>query len=115
DGVHTTLAVAIVGGIIWGFIILNIDRFLVLSMGHTRDWKKLLMMALPRLALAAVISVVVATPLTLRIFQHDINNQMMIQQNLESAQQSKSEQGTILAQQLAKVNAQITTWNQALA
>lgn len=115
DGVHTPLAVAIVGGIVWGFIILNIDRFLVLSMGHTRDWKKLLMMALPRLALAAVISVVVATPLTLRIFQHDINNQMMIQQNLESAQQSKSEQGTILAQQLAKVNAQITTWNQVLA
>lgn len=115
DGVHTPLSVAIIGGIVWGFIILNIDRFLVLSMGHTRDWKKLLLMALPRLALAAVISVVVATPLTLRIFQHDINNQMMIQQTHESAQQNKSEQGTILAQQLAKVNAQITTWNQVLA
>jgi hypothetical protein len=115
DGVHTPLAVAIIGGVVWGFIILNIDRFLVLSMGHTRDWKKLLMMALPRLALAAVISIVVATPMTLRIFQHDINNQMMIQQNTESAQQSKSEQSTILAQQLAKVNSQITTWNQVLA
>jgi hypothetical protein len=115
NGVHTPLAVAIIGGVVWGFIILNIDRFLVLSMGHTRDWKKLLMMALPRLALAAVISIVVATPLTLRIFQHDINNQMMIQQNTESAQQSKSEQSTILAQQLAKVNGQITTWNQVLA
>ncbi|HTW00850.1 MAG TPA: DUF4407 domain-containing protein [Streptosporangiaceae bacterium] len=115
DGVHTPLPVAIVGGIAWGFIILNIDRFLVLSMGHARDWKKLLLMTLPRLALAAVISVVVATPLTLRIFQHDINNQMMIQQNLESAQQSKNEQGTLLAQQLTKVNSQIKMWNQVLA
>ena len=53
DGVHTPLPVAIIGGIVWGFIILNIDRFLVLSMGHTRDWKRLLLMALPRLALAA--------------------------------------------------------------
>ena len=115
DGVHTALAVAIVGGIVWGFIILNIDRFLVLTMGHTRDWKQLLMMTVPRLALAAVISIVVATPLTLRIFQHDINNQMMLQQTSESTQQSKSEQSTILAQQLAKVNSQITTWNQVLA
>lgn len=115
DGVHTPLAVAIAGGILWGLIILNIDRFLVLSMGHTRDWKRLLMMALPRLALAAVISLVVATPLTLRIFQHDINNQMMLQQTNESAQQSKNEQSTILARQLTKVNAQITTWNQVLA
>jgi hypothetical protein len=115
DGVHTPFAVAVVGGIVWGFIILNIDRFLVLSMGHTRDWKKLLLMALPRLALAAVISVVVATPLTLRVFQHDINNQMMLQQTSESTQQSKNEQSTILANQLAKVNAQITTWNQVLA
>src|ERR1700677_4525992 len=52
DGVHVPLAVAIVGGLVWGFIILNLDRFLVLSMGHTRDWKRLVLMALPRLCLA---------------------------------------------------------------
>ena len=115
DGVHTPLPVAIIGGIVWGFIILNIDRFLVLSMGHSRDWKKLLLMALPRLALAAVISVVVATPMTLRIFQHDINNQMAIQQTNESAQLNKAEQNTILAKQLAGVNAQIAKWNNVLA
>ena len=115
DGVHTPLPVAIIGGIAWGFIVLNIDRFLVLSMGHTRDWKKLLLMALPRLALAAVISIVVATPMTMRIFQHDINNQMAIQQTNESARLNKAEQNTILAKQLAGVNAQITKWNNVLA
>ena len=114
-GVHTPLPVAIVGGIAWGFIILNIDRFLVLSMGHTRNWKKLLLMALPRLALAAVISIVVATPMTLRIFQHDIDNQMMLQQTAESAQQSTAEQAGILAKQLSGVNAQIAKWNNVLA
>ena len=77
DGVHTPLAVAIIGGLVWGFIILNLDRFLVLSMGHARDWKRLLLMALPRLALAAVISMVVATPMTLRIFASDIKNEMV--------------------------------------
>ena len=111
DGVHTPLPVAIIGGIVWGFIILNIDRFLVLSMGHTRNWKKLMLMAAPRLALAAVISIVVATPMTLRIFQHDINNQMMLQQTQESAQQNKAEQSGILASNLASVNASITKWD----
>lgn len=115
DGVHTPLPVAIIGGMVWGFIILNIDRFLVLSMGHSRNWKKLLLMAAPRLALAAVISIVVATPMTLRIFQHDINNQMMLQQTQESAQQTKDEQTGILASNLAKVTAQITKWNNVMA
>ena len=115
NGVHTPLPVAIIGGITWGFIILNIDRFLVLSMGHTRNWKKLLLMALPRLALATVISIVVATPMTLRIFQHDIDNQMMLQQTTESTQQSSAEQTGILAKQLASVNANIVKWNNVLA
>ena len=107
DGVHVALTAAVVGGLVWGFIILNLDRFLVLSMGHTRDWKRLLLMALPRLALAAVISVVVATPLTLRIFASDINNQMMIAHATESTQIAKAEQGTAPAQELAKVNKDI--------
>jgi hypothetical protein len=104
DGVHVSLTVAVVGGLVWGFIILNLDRFLVLSMGHTRDWKRLLLMALPRLALAAVISVVVATPLTLRIFASDINNQMAIAHATESTQIGKAELTTAPARELAKTS-----------
>ena len=85
-GVGTSLAVAIIGGVAWGFVILNLDRFLVLSMGHTRDWKRLLLMALPRLGLAAVISIVVATPMTLRIFANDIKNEM-VQVNANESKQ----------------------------
>ena len=91
DGVHTSLAVAIIGGLVWGFIILNLDRFLVLSMGHSRDLKRLLLMALPRLGLAAVISIVVATPMTLRIFAKDIQNEM-VQVNASESQQVAAQQ-----------------------
>ena len=91
DGVHTSLAVAIIGGLVWGFIILNLDRFLVLSMGHSRDLKRLLLMALPRLALAAVISLVVATPMTLRIFANDISNEMVQANATESKQVAKQQ------------------------
>lgn len=115
DGVGTPLAVAIIGGLVWGFIILNLDRFLVLSMGHTRDWKRLLLMALPRLALAAVISMVVATPLTLRIFASDIKNEMIQVNANESKQVAKEQLQTGPATQAASTLAKINTDKQILA
>jgi hypothetical protein len=108
DGVQTPLVVAIIGGLVWGFIVLNLDRFLVLSMGHSRDRRRLLLMALPRLALAAVISLVVATPMTLRIFANDIKNEMVQVNATESkqvaTQQSQSGPATQAAAILAKIN-----------
>lgn len=115
DGVHTPLAVAVIGGLAWGFIILNLDRFLVLSMGHTRDWKRLLVMALPRLALAAVISIVVATPMTLRIFASDISNQMVQANADESKQIAKQQLQTGPATQAAGLLRKINTDKQIMA
>jgi hypothetical protein len=115
NGVGTPLAVAIIGGLVWGFIILNLDRFLVLSMGHTRDWKRLLLMALPRLALAAVISMVVATPLTLRIFASDIKNEMVQVNANESKQVAREQLQTGPATQAASTLAKINTDKQVLA
>jgi hypothetical protein len=113
-GVGTSLAVAIIGGVAWGFVILNLDRFLVLSMGHTRDWKRLLLMALPRLGLAAVISIVVATPMTLRIFANDIKNEMVQLNATESKQVATQQQQSGPATQADKIFGEITTDKQIL-
>ena len=115
DGVHTSLAVAIIGGLVWGFIILNLDRFLVLSMGHSRDWKRLLLMALPRLGLAAVISMVVATPMTLRIFANDIQNEMVQVNASESQQVAQQQLQTGPATQADAILTKINTDKQILA
>ncbi len=115
DGVHVAFPVAVIGGLFWGFVILNLDRFLVLSMGHTRDWKRLLLMALPRLALAMVISLVVATPMTLRIFQHDINNQLVAAQAAESKQDAKLVQQSGPAIEAGQVQSKIETDKQIVA
>jgi Domain of unknown function (DUF4407) len=115
DGVRISLAAAIIGGLVWGFIILNLDRFLVLSMGHSRDWKRLLLMALPRLALAAVISIVVATPMTLRIFASDINNQMVQVNADESRQVAKQQLQSGPATQATAILTKINTDKQILA
>ena len=115
DGVRTSLAVAIIGGLVWGFIILNLDRFLVLSMGQSRDLKRLLLMALPRLGLAAVISLVVATPMTLRIFASDIGNEMVQVNANESRQVARQQLQSGPATQAAATLVKINTDKQIMA
>ncbi len=115
DGIKVPLAVAIVAGICWGFVILNLDRYLVLSMGHVRTWQRMLGMAAPRFLLAAVISLVIATPLTLRVFQHDINVQVTKTQATESKQMKSLEAKSLPAQEAAQVQAKINSDNSILA
>lgn len=101
-------ATAAVVGVFWGLIILNIDRFLVVSMGATRDKRRLIWMAVPRLLLAVVISLVVSTPITLRIFQSDINYQLRIEQANQSAYLSGVENKSGLATQENQLQKQIS-------
>jgi hypothetical protein len=64
--------------LIWGLIIFNFDRFLVSTMrkyGVSR--KKQLSMTVPRLALAVLIGITIARPLELKIFEKEINTQVV--------------------------------------
>jgi hypothetical protein len=85
NGVRVPLYAAIVFAVFWGFVIFNIDRFLVLSMGdtRTRGWRLLFLMV-PRFVLAALLAAVVSTPLVLRIFASDINQQLSIMHQEQS-------------------------------
>jgi ABC-type transport system involved in multi-copper enzyme maturation permease subunit len=105
NGVKVPLFPAIVLGIAWGIVILNIDRFLVISMGdsRTRRWR-LAGIMLPRFALAVLIALVVSTPLVLRIFASDINEQLSVmheQQSKRFAELEKHSQDQLLANSMA--------------
>jgi len=100
-------AIAASVGIFWAFIILNLDRFLVVSMGATRDKRRLVLIAMPRLCLAVVISLVVSTPITLRIFQSDIDYQIRVEQAHQSAYLSQQEAKSGLSQQATQLLNQI--------
>jgi Domain of unknown function (DUF4407) len=90
DGLAIPWAAAITVAFFWGAIILNLDRFLVLSIGSVRDRKRLLILALPRLLLAFVLATVISTPLVLRAFQNDLNRQVLAI-NLRDAKQLRQE------------------------
>jgi Domain of unknown function (DUF4407) len=109
DGVKAPLVPSVILGVAWGVVILNLDRFLVLSMGSTRDRKRLVFITLPRLALAVVLALVISTPLVLRIFASDINQQLFIMQQQESRQEASLEANSGQQRQANQVEAQIKT------
>jgi hypothetical protein len=69
---------AITFAIIWGLIIFNFDRFLVSTMRKYGVAKrKQIWMAVPRLVLALLIGFTIARPLELKIFEKEIDVQIM--------------------------------------
>jgi hypothetical protein len=67
--------------VIWGLIIANVDRFLITSLHGDNDgwsrWGNVLI----RLALAVVIGVFIAEPLTLKIFQERLDREIMLERD----------------------------------
>ncbi|MCW2881171.1 MAG: hypothetical protein JWQ95_5271 [Sphaerisporangium sp.] len=67
--------------VLWGLIITNVDRFLITSLHGDNDgwsrWGNVLI----RLALAVVIGIFIAEPLTLKIFQERLDRQIMVERD----------------------------------
>lgn len=74
-------AVGIVAGVAWGIVILNLDRLLIVSMTRRSGWWRNIFSALPRLLLAFLLGTVISTPLVLRIFEPEINAELVFLQN----------------------------------
>jgi hypothetical protein len=115
DGVKVPLFTALVLGVLWGLVILNLDRFLVISMDIAGSRRNLLLMAVPRLALAAVLSLVISTPMVLRVFASDINAQLKITQLVNSANEAKLEQNSKEVQDYNQAQKKITADQAILA
>ncbi len=87
--VFDNLWAAIGFGIVWGLMIFNLDRFIVSSMRKTNSLGKQFFMAIPRIILAAILAVVISKPLELRIFQKEINKEL-VEINQENQKSLKS-------------------------
>ncbi|APD06976.1 hypothetical protein UJ101_01460 [Flavobacteriaceae bacterium UJ101] len=87
--VFDNLWAAIGFGIVWGLMIFNLDRFIVSSMRKTNSFWKQFTMAIPRIILASILAVVISKPLELRIFQKEINKEL-VEINQENQKTLKS-------------------------
>jgi hypothetical protein len=76
--VFNNIWVAIAAGFVWGLMIFNLDRYIVSSMRKEgKRWKEWTT-ALPRIMLALLISIIIAKPLELKIFEKEINAELKI-------------------------------------
>ncbi|WP_229072849.1 DUF4407 domain-containing protein [Actinoplanes sp. DH11] len=74
------LALCVVLAIAWGAAIMNLDRWLIAGTQRHATLRQNLMLAAPRVLLGMLIGLVVSTPLTLRIFQDEINAELKVMQ-----------------------------------
>ena len=98
------VAAAILCGLAWGTGIMSLDRWLVSTMTRQQG----LLLAVPRLLLALLFSVVISTPLTLQIFNSEIAQQMSLDHAAAAASFATSSNVTKLQ---SKVNADQATVN----
>lgn len=70
--------VALLFGLIWGMMIFNLDRYIVSSMKSRGTFFRDFWIALPRLALAVLLAVVISKPLELKIFEKEINAELIV-------------------------------------
>jgi len=87
--------------VIWGLVIMGIDRWLVTSL--PLEGKRRFAIAAPRLVLAVLLGSLISTPIVLRIFESEINNQIsIIKENKEAA--------FLSSQQHSSIAARVTKW-----
>lgn len=113
--VFDSVVAAVVFGVVWGLMIFNLDRYIVSSMRKEGKISKELWMAVPRLVLAVLISIVIAKPLELKIFEKEIEPELIVMQQQKVAVQEEvvksrfSAQEDSLARALTKLETEIAS------
>ncbi len=85
--IFDTIWLAIGFGILWGLLIFNLDRYIVSSMRKQGKAGRELLMASPRILLAILISIVIAKPLELKIFEKEIEPELIVMEQQAYAKQ----------------------------
>jgi hypothetical protein len=94
--VFSSLPVSIALGTAWGCTIFNLDRFFILTANQEKSASKrqFFMASILRLSIAVLLSLVVAKPLELRLFEREINQELQqaeIQRRKEARQNRQKE------------------------
>ena len=90
--------IAVAFGLLWGFLIFSIDWYIVASLRKQQSKLKEFGMALPRFVLAVLIAFVVSMPLKLKLFEREIEQQIVFDQ-----QQSNIKYSELISKEFADI------------
>ena len=79
--VFDNLYTAIFFGLVWGFLIFNLDRFIVSTIKKRERFLDEFIQATPRIMLAIIIAIVISKPLEIKIFQKEIATVLLKEKN----------------------------------
>ncbi|MEZ5038836.1 MAG: DUF4407 domain-containing protein [Saprospiraceae bacterium] len=81
---------ALLFGGVWGLMIFNLDRYIVSSMKSHGKFGRDFLIAFPRLVLALLLALVISKPLELKIFDKEINAELIVmEQEVFKTQEDK--------------------------
>ncbi|WP_309640943.1 DUF4407 domain-containing protein [Flavobacterium sp.] len=72
---------ALLFGVVWGFLIFNLDRFIVSTIRKRDSFWSEFLQASPRIILAVIIAIVISKPLEIKIFEKEINTVLLKEKN----------------------------------
>lgn len=98
--------IAMVFGLVWGFLIFNLDRFIVSTIKKRDNFLDELIQASPRIVLAIIIAIVISKPLEIKIFEKEINAELLKQKN-EMAIANKNQVSNFFKNDVDKNKAEI--------
>ncbi|MBK7936501.1 MAG: DUF4407 domain-containing protein [Lewinellaceae bacterium] len=93
-------------GLVWGLMIFNLDRYIVMSMKSYGKWWRDWLVALPRLALAVLLALVISKPLEMKIFEKEIRAELVSMEQ-EVFKQQEDRVRTRYAVQIGEQRAQL--------
>lgn len=112
--VFENLWAAIGFGVVWGLMIFNLDRYIVTSMKKKGGFFKQFSLAFPRIVLAALIALVIAIPLELRIFKKEIDKELVVIQN-EELQKNRMAVDSLFSMNTADIQGLIAEYKAEIA
>jgi hypothetical protein len=85
-----SLVAAIVVGLFWSFVIYNIERFIVSSMGKVDETGAItfskIWRAVPRIILSLIVGFVLAAPLEVRVLEKEVQQRLNVEQSAKRAE-----------------------------
>lgn len=92
---------AVLFGVVWGLMIFNLDRYIVASMKSRGSAWKDFGVAFPRLILAVLLALVISKPLELKIFEKEINAELIVMEQ----QKFKEQEDKVSARYQSQIDA----------
>jgi len=95
-GTFDSLPVAAMVGCLWSLLVFNVDRLLLISIRKRKnEGAKEFFMALPRLMMVVVLSILITEPLLQKLFEGEIANQLAVETSATAAQARQSAEALI--------------------